>query len=153
MNNHFIEAFNEAENKFKKSDKPEKDKLKTFNMLLNKCRIADPKLKGYTALDAAEMVFLDFDLIILPYWSDIGVAKELVRSYKPVLKKTAESLLPFMGKQLELRGKSDPEYNWPYFCMLKKSGILQEVRDLEDILEKYPKLQIIPDEPRQQKGW
>jgi hypothetical protein len=152
LNNHFIEAFNEAEDKFNGSGKPERDKVKTFNKLLSEYGIADPKLEGYTALDAAEMVFLDFDSIILPYWSNIRAAKELVRSYKPVLKKTAESLLPFMGKQLELRGKSDPEYNWPYFCMLKKSGISKEVRGYEDILTKYPKLKIIPDEPRQQKG-
>lgn len=123
LHSKFEQHFDEAFDAFS-STHPQT--LLAFNQLL------DSKISGvnhYTALDAVEMVLMDFDMIALTYWLDIKAAKDLARAYRTVLKYTAPAIMPFVGMQQKLRlEKTPPEeyYKSFYLCLLRELKILKD---------------------------
>ena len=96
--------------------KEDNDKLNKFNRALrNHINVVG----NYNLLDAIEYTLLDFDVIALPFYLGIEPAKEVAIEYEPIIKRTAEVILPFIAIQRQLRGSQDPKYKKPYLYLLQ----------------------------------
>ena len=104
-----------------RSGKGHHEKLRTFNL-----RLYDKMdLSGTRALVAIESVLSDFGLLALPACEGIESAFQVAKAYRPVLKKSAQYILPFIACQRLLRG--DLTYQGYYLNLLEKLGILKEL--------------------------
>lgn len=71
-----------------------------------------------SALEAAERVLLDFDLIATPFCEGNASAQAAARAWKPVLEKTSEAILPLIAIKTKLRGTT-VSYKYHYLKLLQ----------------------------------
>ncbi|OHE82647.1 MAG: hypothetical protein A2107_11620 [Verrucomicrobia bacterium GWF2_62_7] len=70
-----------------------------------------------TALEAAERVLLDSDIIAVPFCAGNSSARLIARAWKPVLTKTSKALLPLVALKTKLRGPTE-SYKYHYLKLL-----------------------------------
>jgi len=123
LHTHFEDLLCSVESEFYQSpDKTVEDFIQSLNKIQN---VVD----NYSALDAVEMILMDFDILAVPFWLKIESAQKCAKAYTPVLLHTARVLMPFIGIQQQLRRKKKlPEryYKSFYLCLLRELGILED---------------------------
>jgi len=124
LHTHFEDLLCSVENKLhQSSDKTVEDFNQSLYTIQN---VVD----NYSALDAVEMILMDFDILAVPFWLKIKSARKCAKAYFPVLLHTARVLMPFIGIQQQLRRKQKPPeryYKSFYLCLLRELGILEDV--------------------------
>jgi hypothetical protein len=102
-----------------KTQQSSENVLREFNKELQE---RGPYIGTVSAHEAVERILSDFDIISLPVWMGVKSAFEVAEVYKPVLRSTAELILPFVAIQRSLR-EHDSQYKEHYLYLLKKLRI------------------------------
>jgi hypothetical protein len=112
-----------------KCDKELSPDIYKFNEKLSECQAP---VRNINALEAVEWTLLDFDVIVLPIWLGIKPAREVAKTYKPVLERTAKEIIPFVVIHQQLRG--NPKYKMYYFYLFRELNIsLQGLEAYDDM--------------------
>jgi len=111
--------------------------------------LAAEKDKGgdFDALEAAECVMMDFDMLAVPIIRlKSKSAMKVAESYKPVFKAVTEKIRLFVRIKAELRDKTLREYKPDFIGLLEKLCVLYELK-LQKLVDERLDLQTLLNVP------